>query len=242
MPDQQRNIANWVLYTCLFVVSALAILFVSMVIVKKAWMQEPNRRQPLISPSGKYILTVPLERSGVRARPIWGSAPQAWHVTIAERNGTVVYRDPANYFPRESRLYWAWDANDRVWLYDGERHGVCFYENVSDTWGKTEWGHGKAGRIARDIAPPMSLYPSDVPAGPTRNLRTMWELCGYEQGSGPADQIAVSFRSKQTGEVTVLHPGESKDGIVLVRADPIKEEAIVEISGERLTFNMRRRP
>ena len=120
--------------------------------------QKPNQRQPLTSPSGKYVLTVPIERSKERRSSLGFGSPY-WHVTISDPNGNVLYRDPEEDFPGRFGTYWVWDKEDRVWLY-GSDAGTVFYECVDGIWTRRERGYGKEGNGEKDIAPPESLYPS----------------------------------------------------------------------------------
>jgi hypothetical protein len=119
--------------------------------------QKPNQRQPLTSPSSKYVLTVPIERSKER-RGSLGFGPPYWHVTISDPNGNVLYRDSEEDFPGWFNSYWVWDEEDRVWLY-GSDSGTVFYECVDGIWKRYEWGYSKKGKGEKEIEPPKSLYP-----------------------------------------------------------------------------------
>jgi hypothetical protein len=119
--------------------------------------QKPNRRQPLTSPSGKYVLTVPIERSRKRGGLLDFGSPYR-HVTISDPDGNVLYRDPKDDFPGWFGAYWIWDEQDRVWLF-GSDSGTVFYECVDGEWARAEWVPGKTGDIEREITPPESLYP-----------------------------------------------------------------------------------
>jgi hypothetical protein len=125
--------------------------------------QKPNQRQPVISPSGKYVLTVPIERSKRHKGPLGFGSPY-WHVTISDPNGEVVYRDPEEDFPGWFGTYWVWDEEDRVWLF-GSDYGTVFYECADGIWTRYQWGSGKTAHVEKDIVPPESLYPDYVSAG-----------------------------------------------------------------------------
>ena len=125
--------------------------------IDRSTHQKPNRRQPLTSPSGKYVLTVPIERSKERRGSLGFGSPY-WHVTISDPNGSVLYRDPEEDFPGWFGTYWVWDEEDRVWLY-GSDTGTVFYECVDGIWTRRERGYGKKGQGEKDIEPPESLYP-----------------------------------------------------------------------------------
>jgi len=119
--------------------------------------QKPNQRQPLKSPSGKYVLTVPIERSKER-RDLLGFGSPYRHVTISDPNGNVLYRDPEEYFPEWFGTYWVWDEEDRVWLY-GSDTGTFYYECVHGIWTRRGWVNGKTGQGEKEIGPPKSLNP-----------------------------------------------------------------------------------
>lgn len=114
--------------------------------------QLPNRQQSLISPSGKYVLNVPIKR--IKQQLLSFGHPY-WIVTISDPNGEVVYTDKEETFPGWFGTYWVWDKQDRAWLY-GSDAGIFFYENIDGNWTKHNWGDGIG------ITPPESLYPDDV--------------------------------------------------------------------------------
>jgi len=110
--------------------------------------------QPLASPSGKYILTVPIERN-----PKDNNA-RVWKITIADSAGKQLYKDGSSKFVGHLNVYWVWDENDRVWLYNSDDGGVWFWEFDGTNWIKTYWGYGQDKReIDRKIDQPDALYP-----------------------------------------------------------------------------------
>ena len=119
--------------------------------------RKPNQRQPLTSPSGKYVLTVPIERSRTGRGPLGFGSPY-WYVTISDQNGNVLYRDSEHDFPGWFGTYWVWDEQDRVWLF-GSDSGTFFYECPDRNWRKQEWAPEQKDNIGRRIVPPKSLYP-----------------------------------------------------------------------------------
>ena len=132
--------------------------------------QKPNQREPLSSPSGWYVLTVPIERSGRRKGPLGYGIP-FWHVTISDPNGTVLYRDPNEDFHGIHNIYWVWDDQDRVWLYNSDDGAVYFYERIESTWTRSRWGDGKPGQGLQPAAPPKALYPPYASGGAAEGLR-----------------------------------------------------------------------
>ncbi len=116
----------------------------------------PNQQQPLPSSSGQYVLTVPIEE-GLAYDNV-----QVWQVTIADAQGNLLYKDEQSQFVGTLNVYWVWDADDRVWLYNSDTGRVFFWELVGGVWVKTEWGYGRVREIERDVEPPPELYPPYV--------------------------------------------------------------------------------
>ena len=116
----------------------------------------PNQQQSLISPSGKYVLTVPIERN--ETNPEYYNT-KVWKVTIFDQDGNLLYKDDESEFVGYLNVYWVWGSEDRVWLYNSDTGRVFFWELSDGEWLKTEWGYGKMPEIDRDLAPPPELYP-----------------------------------------------------------------------------------
>ena len=113
----------------------------------------PNQRQPLTSPSEKFVLTVPIEeRSGYDAR--------VWQVTISAGQGEQLYQDHDSEFVGNLQVYWVWDKEDRVWLYNSDTSEVFYWELTESEWVKVRWGYGRTKEVEGDLKPPSELYPS----------------------------------------------------------------------------------
>jgi len=113
--------------------------------------------QPLISPNGEYVLTVPVHESGL---PGLAGTP-VWMVTISHVEGGVVHQDRMSEFPARFQVYWAWGQEGRVWLYNSDDGSVWYWEDRGD-WIKWMWGHGRQREIDYDIWPPEAIYPDYV--------------------------------------------------------------------------------
>lgn len=107
--------------------------------------QPPNRRAPAVSPSGAYVLTMPIEQG-------------LWRVTIRDRKGKLLYRDDSKFLGQLS-VYWAWDDENRVWLFNSDDSAVYFWEETPQGWQRTRWGYGRKREIPRELTPPAVLYP-----------------------------------------------------------------------------------
>ena len=111
----------------------------------------PNQREPLTSPSGKYVLRMPIVQ---RNLPAQYGPTNVWTVTISKPDGTLVYEDLKSDFLGHFNVYWCWDQNDRVWLYNSDDGRVWYWENVGGTWIKTE-----LSKTNPTVTPPTEVYP-----------------------------------------------------------------------------------
>jgi hypothetical protein len=118
------------------------------------WVRsKPNQRQPSTSPSGKYVLTVPIE-AGRKS-----GSDGVWTVTICDSHGKQLYQDDDSNFIEALNVYWIWDDDDRVWLYNSDTSDVFVWELEAGKWTKARWGYGKNRQSRREIYPPPGLYP-----------------------------------------------------------------------------------
>jgi len=113
-----------------------------------------NLQQSLVSPNGRYTLSVLLEENQVNPEY---SGTKVWKVMISEAE-QVVYKDDGSEFVGNLMVYWLWDTEDRVWLYNSDTAEVYFWEFVDSEWTKTKWGAGQECELDREIAPPADLY------------------------------------------------------------------------------------
>lgn len=140
--------------TALFFVPSVVLVLVALAIPKPPTL--PNQVQPMPSPSGKYVLTVPTERN-----PNYHDH-EVWKVTISDTSGEVLYKDNSSECVGWLNAYWAWDNSDRAWLYNSDDGRVYFWESDGTNWTKMYWGYGKTNReIDRVIEQPDILYPYD---------------------------------------------------------------------------------
>ena len=123
---------------------------------KSIQVQKPNQQSPLTSPSGKYVLTMPIEGSQAEQDDAYRQ------LTIFDGDGNVVYRDRRLPCFTMRRTYWAWDQEDRVWLYNNDDTTVWFWEQADGAWTKNRYGYGRTKEIDREIAPPEKFYKNHV--------------------------------------------------------------------------------
>ena len=78
-----------------------------------------------MSPSGKYLLRLPIEpQGGIRV----------WKLTITDRTGKVLYKDDESRMGGRFNVYWGWDAQDRAWLYNSDDGQIWRWELVESAW------------------------------------------------------------------------------------------------------------
>jgi hypothetical protein len=106
---------------------------------------KPNQRTPSASPSGKFVLTVPIEHDA--ADP----AIPFWRVTISDPSGQQLYKDDSK-FIGTLNVYWCWDSDDRVWLYNSDDGKVFFWQFMDGRWQRSPPQAGP-------VKPPDELFP-----------------------------------------------------------------------------------
>jgi len=105
----------------------------------------PNQEEPLTSPSGKYVLTVPIETAQ--------DSHRYWRVTISDRNGRVLYKDDSR-FVGNLNVYWNWDNQDRVWLRNSDDGAVYYWEaDITNGWQRHRWDWNENN----SLSPPAGL-------------------------------------------------------------------------------------
>jgi hypothetical protein len=107
--------------------------------------QRRNQDQPLTSPSGKYILTVPIETAQ--------DSHRYWRLTISDSTGRVMYKDDSP-FVGNLNVYWSWDKQDRVWLKNSDDGAIYYWEIDShDVWHRHRWEKNQND----SLSPPANL-------------------------------------------------------------------------------------
>ena len=96
---------------------------------------KPYQDQPLVSPSGKYVLTVPIE--------IGPYNYSYWRLTISDVNGNVLFKDDSDFMARFN-VYWSWDNQDRVWLENSDNGNTYYWElGEQNQWRKFQCRYEK---------------------------------------------------------------------------------------------------
>lgn len=91
--------------------------------------QKPRTR----SPNGKYVLTLPIEAQTTNPRY---KGTRVWKVTIADASGTVLYKDEQSTMVGNLNVYWGWDGQNRVWLYNSDDGAIWRWEFTAEGWEK----------------------------------------------------------------------------------------------------------
>ena len=111
-------------------------------------IEKPNQKQGFTSPSGRYVLNVPIEEDSQAQR-------HYWRVTISDTNGTVLFKDDAPLLGRFN-VYWYWDKDDRVWLVNSDNGNTYYWEvDNNGRWQRTQWHQDDP----KSLSPPPELYP-----------------------------------------------------------------------------------
>jgi hypothetical protein len=97
----------------------------------------PNQIQGVPSPSGKYILRVPIE---AQTRNPEYKGTKVWKVTITDPGGAILYKDEESTMVGYLNVYWGWDARDRAWVYNSDDGQVWRWELARDEWKKVTAG------------------------------------------------------------------------------------------------------
>jgi hypothetical protein len=121
------------------------LLLLSLVLPKSPDL--PNQVTPSTSPSGNYRVSVRAPIGG------WEFAVQS----LKDQQKWTVETPIMSHF----NVYWMWDAEDRLWIYNSDDGGISFLERTADDWVESKWGYSrtKDPDFPRDIRPPESLYP-----------------------------------------------------------------------------------
>ncbi|MFH1467002.1 MAG: hypothetical protein ABIO70_21645 [Pseudomonadota bacterium] len=96
-----------------------------------------GQESPLPSPDGRWVARVPITAVPGREFATW------WLPAIADAEGLTRYADPAG-FPARFNVYWAWDAEDRLWLYETDEGGLWVYAEEGGEWTKRAPREGEA--------------------------------------------------------------------------------------------------
>lgn len=105
---------------------------------------DSNQKQGAVSPDGQFVLSVPVER-GVYPRV------SVWKVTVTDRSGRPLYKDEQSTMPGTLAIYWGWDEQGRVWVYNSDDGTKWVWERSPSGWKKRQPGRHET--IPRYVLP-----------------------------------------------------------------------------------------
>jgi energy-coupling factor transporter transmembrane protein EcfT len=124
---------------------SLLVLLILMIFLPD--LQLPGKSVNLLkSPSGQYDLSFPIEDSYRQ-------------LTISNRKGAIEYKGEKIDINNGNRLYWIWDSDNNVWVYDSGNQNVFVFTKKADKWEKAMWGVGTSRTGGLTLIPPKALYP-----------------------------------------------------------------------------------
>lgn len=136
----------------------LAVLFPLLMLTGCSMSKSSQQKSPLASPSGTYTLKVEKHKAP------GDGAGTFWYPEIVDQGGDRIYRDGTG-FPSTAELSWAWDEQDRVWIYSTESESVDVIEKRADMGGnfwRRVWTGSHPCAAGPDACPPLSIYPAEV--------------------------------------------------------------------------------
>jgi len=103
--------------------------------------QPANRVLPQRSPDGRYVFD--FDRG----------------VPVIKEDRLLVLRDEAAPFRENPDLYWLWDGEGRLWIYDDASKRVYYYQKTPEGWRRYYWSGERSDHPESDLLPPLGLYP-----------------------------------------------------------------------------------
>lgn len=134
--------------------ASYALPTVGLFIILSFWVipktQKPNQVQPLKSPSGKYTLRMP--KTGAFL------GDYRWQLKIYGPWRRLEYADDSD-FSGILSVYWVWDNEDRVWLYNSDDGYVYYWAKENGQWRRHLYEGSNGREVLADIRPPRALFP-----------------------------------------------------------------------------------
>jgi hypothetical protein len=100
-----------------------------------ARLEPAGQRQDLVSPSGSLRVQVPIVSLEGRDFASW------WCPEILDAQGDSVFQD-RDCFPARFNVYWAWDPQDGLWLYNTDDGALWRYARGPEGWVRQPWKEG----------------------------------------------------------------------------------------------------
>jgi hypothetical protein len=109
-----------------------------------------SQTQPLASPSGKYVLTLPIEKN--TRNPAYATS-KVWKVAIHDSAGALEYKDEDSTMVGYLNVYWDWDSKDRVWVYNSDNGKIHRWEKLGRTWTESEVNDAEKAQAPKSLLP-----------------------------------------------------------------------------------------
>ena len=127
-----------------------------------------NHQSPSTSPNGKFVVEMPIGPEGQKLA--------YWRPTIRDQQGRILYEEQEDIFAGWLQIYWIWDADDRLWVYNSDNGEKYWWEVNDDGAERCAWYSGELDRTKLEAylctgappepqprpLPPTGLFPDYV--------------------------------------------------------------------------------
>lgn len=87
-----------------------------------------GQKQPLVSPSGMYVVEMPILKSN-QTQPLWTPI-------IKNAKGETLFTDRQSGLSGYHNSYWTWSDSDALWVYNSDDGGATKYFMQDGRWQK----------------------------------------------------------------------------------------------------------
>jgi len=121
------------------------IMLVLLGILLSKILELPNQQPKLVSCDSKYTMYMDMKDN-------------RWVASIYDEQGKKLYSDDNSDFHGQFNVYWTWDDDDRLWLYNSDDSLVYYWIRARGEWQKICWST-ESDKNVHDFYPPKALYP-----------------------------------------------------------------------------------
>lgn len=115
------------------------------IIIPAGTFDPPNQQPKLVSYDRKYTMKMDMKHN-------------RWIVSIYDERGNKLYCDDNSSLRGQLNVYWTWDHDDRLWLYNSDDSFVYYWAKSPMGWKKVCWS-SESDKNIRRFYPPKALYP-----------------------------------------------------------------------------------
>lgn len=127
----------------LYLLPVIMLMFLEIILPDIASL--PNQKPSLVSHDKKYIMKMDMLHN-------------RWIVSIYDTDGKKLYSDNNSDFHGLFNVYWIWDNNNRLWLYNSDDSFVYYWIKSPNGWKKICWSTESDKKVHK-FYPPKALYP-----------------------------------------------------------------------------------